>query len=62
MLEAFMINFALMIFCCLEAMLNDRLRKKSTSKKKMQMKAWYRMILGTETLSYEEFYCKTMQI
>ena len=33
MLEAFMINFILMIFCYLEAMLTDRLRWKSTSKK-----------------------------
>ena len=39
----------------------NRLRRKSTSKKKIQIKAWYR-ILGTEILSYEEFYCKTMQI
>ena len=39
-------------------MLTDRLRRESTSKiRKIQMKAWYR-ILGTEILSYEEFYCK----
>ena len=39
-------------------MLTDRLRRKSTSKNKIQVKAWCR-ILGTEILSYEEFHCKT---
>ena len=33
-LGAFKINFVLMMFCCLEAMLTDRHRGKSTSKKK----------------------------
>ena len=61
MLEAFMINFALMIFCRPEAMLTNRLCRKSFSKKKIQIKAWYR-ILGTEILTYEVFHCKTMQI
>ena len=42
-------------------MLTDILPRKSTSKKKVQIKAGYR-ILGTETLSYEEFHCKTTQI
>ena len=60
-LEAFMINFVLMIFCWLEAMLTERLRRKSSSKKKLQIKAWYR-ILGTEISSYEDFHCKTTQI
>ena len=50
MLEAFMINFSLIIFCCLEAMLTDRLRRKSTSKKK------------TSNKSYEEFHSKIKQI
>ena len=51
-----------MILCWLEAMLTDRLHRKSTSKKKkIQVKAWYRK-MGTEILSYEEFHCKTMQI
>ena len=61
MLEVFMINFLLVIFYWFEAMLTDRLCRKSTSKKKIQMKAWYK-ILGTEILSYEELLCKTMQI
>ena len=50
MLEAFMINFILMIFCWLEAMLTDRIRRESISKKKSQTKAWYNT-LGTETMS-----------
>ena len=57
MLEADMINFILMIYCSLDAMLTDRLHRKSTSKKKLQVKAWY-WILGTKTLSYEEFTVK----
>ena len=62
MLEAFMINsILLMIFCWVQAMLTDRLHRKSTSKKKIQIKAWYR-IIGTGILSYEEFHSKTMQI
>ena len=61
MLGAYMINFILMIFCWLDAMLTDRLHIKSTSKKKIEIKAWYR-IFGTEMLSYEEFHCKTTQI
>ena len=56
-----MITFILMIFCWLEAMFTDRLRRKSTSKKYVHIKAWY-MILGTEISSYEEFHCKTTQI
>ena len=58
MLEAFMINsILLMIFCWLQAMLTDRLHRKSTSKKKIQIKAWYR-IIGTGILSSEEFHSK----
>ena len=54
-LEAFTINFILMIFCWLEGMPTDRLRRKSTSKtRKNKIKAWYR-ILGTKILTYEEF-------
>ena len=59
--QAFMINFILVIFCRHEAMLTNRLRRKSTNKKKIQIKAWYR-ILRTQILSYEEFHCKTTQI
>ena len=42
-------------------MLTNRLCRESTSKKKIQIKAWYRL-LGTEILSYKEFHCKTTQI
>ena len=35
--------------------------RKSISKKKIQIKACYSK-LGTKTLSYDEFHCKTMQI
>ena len=43
-------------------MLTGRLRRKSMSKiRKIQIKAWYR-ILGTEILNYEEFHRKTTQI
>ena len=47
-LEEYMINFILMIFCWLDAMLTDRLSRKSTSQKsswqkKIQIKAWYRI-------------------
>ena len=38
-------------------MLTDRLCRNSTSKKKTQIKAWYR-ILGTEILSYKELTVK----
>ena len=38
MVEGFMINFILMIFCWLEAMLTNRLHRKSTIKKTIQMK------------------------
>ena len=38
MLEAFKINFILMIFCWLEAMLTDRLCRKTTRKKKIKYK------------------------
>ena len=31
------------------------------ARKKIEKKAWY-TILGTETLSYEEFHCKAAQI
>ena len=44
----------------LEAMLTDRLRRKPSIKKKIQIKSWYRRILATETSSYEEFHCQTM--
>ena len=44
MLKAHMINFILMIFCWLEAMLTNRLSRKSTSKKKIQIKAWQRIL------------------
>ena len=50
-----------MTFSWLEAALTDRLRRKSTSKQKIQIKACYRK-LGTEISSYEEFHCKTTQI
>ena len=51
-----------MISCWREAMLIDRLCKKSTSKKKkIQTKAWYR-ILSAEILTHENFDYKTMQI
>ena len=48
-----------MIFCWLEAILLDRLYRNLLARKKIHVKAWYR-ILGTEILSYEEFDCKTM--
>ena len=38
-------------------MLTNRLRRKSTRKIKIQIKAWY-SVLGTEILSYEEFHRK----
>ena len=41
-------------------MLTDILSRKSTSKKKIKIKAWY-MILGTGISSYKELHCKTMQ-
>ena len=52
-----------MIFCWLEAMLINRLHRKSASKRKeIQIKTFYR-ILGTVILSYEKFHCsETMQI
>ena len=40
---------------------DNYLPRKSTSKKKIQIKASYR-ILATEILSYEEFHFKTTQI
>ena len=55
MLKTFMINFILIIFWWLEAMLTNRLHRKSTSKKKNSNKAWYRL-LGTEIFIYEEFH------
>ena len=58
---AFMTNSILIIFCSLEVILTDRLRRKSTSKtKKAQIKAWHK-ILGPEIFSYEEFLCKARQ-
>ena len=49
-LEAFMIDFILMIFYWLEGMLTDRLQRKFTRKiSKIQVKAWY-SVLGTEIL------------
>ena len=59
--EAFMIKLILMIFSWLDSVLTDRLHRKSTNKKKIQRKAWYRL-LGTEISSYEEFHCKNTQI
>ena len=59
MLEAFMMNFILMIIYWIEAMRAITHCRKSTSKKKIQNKIYS---LGTEILSYEEFYCNTMQI
>ena len=54
-----------MIFFWLEAMFTDKEnengRKCTSKRKKIEVKAWYR-ILGTEILSYKEFHCKTMQI
>ena len=60
-LEAFIIEFILMVFCWLEAILTKKLRRKFTNRKKNQIKAWY-WILGTEILSYKDFHCKTTQI
>ena len=40
-LEVFMINFILIIFCCLETVLTNRFCRKSTGKKKIQIKVWY---------------------
>ena len=45
----------------LEAMVTDRPCRTSTSKKKIQIKALYR-ILGKDISIYEEFHCKTTQI
>ena len=42
-------------------MLADRFQRKYTSKKKIQIKACYK-ILGTQISNYEEFHCKTAQI
>ena len=56
MLKTFMTNLILLIFCRLKARLTDILRRKCTSKKKNQLKAWYK-ILGPEKLQrYEEFH------
>ena len=44
-----------------EAILTNRLCRKSISKKKIQIKAWYR-ILDTEILSYEKFHWKAIDI
>ena len=49
-----------MIFCWLEAMPSD-FAENILARKKIENKAWY-TILGTETLSYEEFHCKAAQI
>ena len=57
----FMINSILIIFCSLELILTDRLRRKCTSKtKKAQIKVSHK-ILGPEIFSYEEFLCKARQ-
>ena len=45
----------------LEPCLLTDFSKKSTSRKKIQIKAWYR-IIGAEISSYEKFHCKTTQI
>ena len=42
-------------------MITDSFAENLLVRKKIQIKAWYR-ILGTEILSYEEFHCKTIQI
>ena len=61
MLEAFMINFILMIFSYLKQCLPTNFAENLLARKKIQIKPWYR-ILGTEILSCEEFHCKTTQI
>ena len=49
-----------MVFCSLEAMLNNRLCRKSINKKKNGGKG---LVQDTSyQLSYEEFHCKTTQI
>ena len=49
-----------MIFCWLEAILT-KLAESVLARKKIQMKACYK-ILGTENSSYAEFHSKTTQI
>ena len=52
---AYMINFLLIIFCdiLILLMLSKRRCRKSTSKKKIQIRGWYGT-LGSEISSYEE--------
>ena len=42
-------------------MFTNKLRRESTSYKKIKIKTWYR-ILGTKIQSYEEFHGQIMQI
>ena len=44
-----------MIFCWLGAMVTNRPRRKSTSKKKIQIKAWYK-VLGKGTASIQRLF------
>ena len=60
MLASFMSISILMIFCYLKQCLLADFAENLLVRKKIQIKAWYR-ILGTEILSYEEFLFKTMQ-
>ena len=50
MLEAFITNFILMIFSRLDAMLSDRIRRKSFSNTENSNESWV-----------QEFYCKITQ-
>ena len=61
MLEAFKIKFVLWHFADLEQCLPTYFPENLLARKKVQIKAGYR-ILGTEKLSYEEIHCKTTQI
>ena len=60
-LEAFMINFILIIFCYLKQCLpTDFGENLLAREKKFQVKDWCR-ILGSDILHYEEFYCNLCQ-
>ena len=59
MLETFMINSIWLYLADLKQCLPTDFTENLLARKKIQIKAWYR-ILGTEILSYEEFHCKTM--
>ena len=61
MLKAFMINFILIILCCLEQCVQTDFAENILARKKIQIKALFRS-LGTKISSYEEFHCKTTQI